>query len=129
MLTLLLLLSAAGGCSLDPEGEGLGAGGIVIYNDDGLIMNVYGEDHPFEIVFNSTMQLYAVVLLSGNSVEWTTSDPGAMTVNASGEIHSDSAMDSTSTSVKRVIITATSKQNPEISARVFFDVRGSRPRS
>jgi hypothetical protein len=109
---LLLAVLVFTGCDIEPDKT---TGDIIIYNGKTTL-----NDTEVDIIAERLVQLRALVILSGETVVWTTSNPNAVTVNETGRIRAGK------TSGRTAVITAASKENPAIKAQVTFTVVDTR---
>jgi hypothetical protein len=103
------------GCGLEPDDSNPAiADGIVIYSGNNILN---GREHY--IVTNRVQQL-RVIVPSGHSVIWETSNPGAVDVSQTGLIRAGRSQG------KKATVTASSAQDSSIRAEVFFITKGLR---
>jgi uncharacterized protein YjdB len=113
LIVLLAVISA--GCDLESDVDGFAADGIVIYYGKTILNNT-----ETQILADRMIQLRAIVLPSGDAVSWSTSNANAVTVNETGRIRTSL------TSGGTAVITAESKINPGLKARIIFHVVDAR---
>jgi hypothetical protein len=115
IITLAALTLFFAGCDLQPDSDTQAAvDGIVLYSGNEIL-----NGKNWEIVTNRVQQLRAVSP-SGHQIEWSTSNPSAVEVTATGLIRSGRSPN------KEAVITAASLQDPSVKAQVTFRTKGLR---
>jgi len=111
--TVLMILLA--GCDLQPDRlDGISADGILIYSGNEILNNT-----TWEIVTGRVQQLRALSS-SGHQIVWSCDNLLAMEVTQTGLVRVGPSPN------KVAVITATSAQDPSISAQVTFKTKGLR---
>jgi len=114
LITLAVLVVLAG-CDLEPDPiSGAALDGIVIYSGREIL-----NGKEWEIVTTRVQQLRATGP-SGHRIEWSSNNPSAIEVSDTGLLRVGRSPN------KKATITATSAQDPELKAVVFFTTKGLR---